>query len=301
MKPAPFEYFAPESVEEALQLKARHADAACWLAGGQSLIPSLNFRCLRPDYVIDLNRLTDLNYIRRDGTRGVCIGGMTRYHELEHSDIVRAEAPMMHYAMPYIAHHAIRARGTIAGSLAYADPAAELPTVTTALNARYLLRSQSGQRWVQAQDFFTGMFQTVLQPDELLVEIEIPSPDSVSTWGFIERSRRHGDRVLMGVAVAFRWQSDGTCGDARLVYQNGAPAPRLAPQAASLLNNEPLTDDQIIAAAKMAAYEEIDPESDVHASAEFRRHLACELTQRALRDARARGKEKQAEREKPDE
>ncbi len=289
MKPAPFEYMAPESVDAALQLKARHGAGAQWLAGGQSLIPSLNFRCLKPDYVIDLNGLRELSYIRFESGQGVRLGGMTRYHELEHSDVIRQHAPMMHDAIPYIAHDAIRSRGTLGGSLAYADPAAELPTVTTALRARYLLRSESSERWVQAEDFFVGMFQTVMQPDELLIEVEIPLPKAGAAWGFIERSRRHGDRVLMGVAATLTLQPDGTCADARLVYQNGAPAPRLAPQAAASLNGKALTDEHIVAAAKQAAYEEIDPESDVHASSAFRRQLAFELTQRALRDARERG------------
>lgn len=291
MKPAPFEYIAPQSVEQALQLKSTFGTSAHWLAGGQSLIPSLNFRCLRPEQVIDLNGLRELRDVYLDNEGILHIGAMLRYCELEQHALIQAHLPIMQYAIPYIAHQAIRSRGTIGGSLSYADPAAEMPTVTTALGARFRLISQSGERWVKAEDFFLGRFQTDTRPDELLAEVAIPAATAATAWGFIERSRRHGDRVLMGVAVVLSMTADARCTEARLVYQNGAPTPLWARRASALLAEGDMDSDRIDAVARMAAFEEIDPETDVHASSEYRRHLAYELTKRAVAEALRRGKE----------
>src|SRR5260221_86909 len=173
MKPAPFEYFRPRTLEEALALLAEHADEAKPLAGGQSLIPAMNFRLATPAVLVDLNALPELAYIKNDPD-GLHLGGMTRQRAIERSPIVAKQAPLVAETMPFIAHAAIRNRGTVGGSLAHADPAAELPAVMLALNARFELRSSTASRTVNADDFFLGLFATAVEPGELLTEITVP-------------------------------------------------------------------------------------------------------------------------------
>jgi aerobic carbon-monoxide dehydrogenase medium subunit len=287
MKPAPFRYIAPSSIEEALSSLHQYGSDAKLLAGGQSLIPALNFRCLKPAVVIDLNPLKDLDTIQKGGEGDLLIGAMTRYQTLEFDPTVRDFAPLMHHAVPYIAHTAIRSRGTMGGSLAYADPAAELPAVTLALDARYKAISAHGERWIQAEDFFLNMFSTALQPEEMLVEVSIPAMPERSYWAFHEIARRHGDRVLTGAAAVVTVNEDGTCRKVNLVYLNAARTPFKARRADKLLVGSRGTPDVIEAAARMAQ-EEVMPEDDVHATADFRRHLVAELTRRMLGEIFAR-------------
>ncbi len=291
MKPAPFLYVVPDNLDAVVEMLHEHGDQARLLAGGQSLIASMNFRCLTPAYLIDLNALPELDYIRIGEEGELRIGAMTRYRSLEFDPTVTACAPLVHSAVPFIAHTAIRTRGTAGGSLAYADPAAELPAVTLALGARYKAHSAGGERWIQAEDFFRDLFVTVLTPEEILTEIEIPPQAARSGWGFHESARRHGDRVMMGVSAIVTLNEQGACHTARLAYQNGARTPVLARKAAGLLAGQMGTDEAIEAAAHVAAYQEIDPVSDVHAPAAYRRHLAVELTRRALRQAFDRARE----------
>ena len=305
MKPAPFEYHAPASVEEALDLLCEHGWAAKLLAGGQSLVPAMNFRLAQPSVLIDLNRIEDLSYIRggpSDGREGratsrppaqngeLLIGAMTRQRTLETDAHVATQAPLVRAAMPHIAHPQIRNRGTVGGSLAHADPAAELPAVMIALGGRFKVRNREAERWVSATDFFQGLFETALEPEELLVEIAVPSMPPRSGWAFQEIARRHGDYALVGVAAVVALDEGDTCAGARIVFLSVGTVPVEASEAATLLEGETVSDAAIAEASRVAAYSDIEPRSDIHASAEYRRHLAEVLCRRALRGAFARAR-----------
>lgn len=283
MKPAPFEYHAPESLDAALALKAEHGEAAKFLAGGQSLIPAMNFRVAQPGILIDLNRLPGLSFIRTDVERGeLRIGALARQRRLERDPEVRRAAPLLHEAMPHIAHPQIRNRGTLGGSLAHHDPAAELPVIVTALGGRLRLQSASGERWVAADEFFVTLFTTALQADEMLVEIALPALPPRTGTAFLELARRHGDYALMGVAAVITLDETERCREARLVYLNAGDRPMSARQAAAALQGRPVDDASIAEAASIAAEQEIDPMGSVHASPEYQRHLARVLTRRAV-------------------
>ncbi|HEV3216484.1 MAG TPA: xanthine dehydrogenase family protein subunit M [Vicinamibacterales bacterium] len=281
MKPAPFEYFRPRTIDEALGLLAEHAGHAKPLAGGQSLIPAMNFRLATPAVLVDLNALSDLAYIKGDD-QGLRIGGMTRQRAVERSALVAREAPLVAETMPFIAHPAIRTRGTIGGSLAHADPAAELPAVMLALNARFSLRSAGGSRSVSADDFFTGLFSTAVEPGELLTEITVPKAGSRTGFAFQEISRRRGDFALVGVAASVTLDEAGCCAGARIALLSVGDRPVLAGQAAKAMAGRTPSPDTIRAAASAAAGTDIDPPSDIHASAKYRRQLASVLTRRVL-------------------
>ena len=292
MKPAPFEYLAPESLDAALDLLARSGGEAKLLAGGQSLIPVMNFRLAQPSLLVDLNRLRDLDYLREDAG-GLRIGAMTRQRKLERDPLVPRLAPLLSEAVPFIAHPQIRNRGTVGGSLAHADPAAELPAVAVALDARFRLQRTGGERWVEARDFFAGLFATVLEPDEMLVEVALPPPPPRTGWAFLEVARRHGDYAQVGIAARVTLDDSGRCREVRLVYLSVGDGPVEAREAARMLAGTDLSDEAIAAASEKASRDEMDPTGDIHASADFKRHLARVLTGRALRQAfeRARGKE----------
>lgn len=287
MKPAPFEYLAPDSLDAALDVLARHGGEAKLLAGGQSLIPVMNFRLAQPSLLVDLNRLRDLDYVRADGS-GLRIGAMTRQRSLERDPHVRRLAPLLHEAVPFIAHPQIRNRGTVGGSLAHADPAAELPAVAVALDARFRLQRAGGERWVEARDFFAGLFTTILEPDEMLVEVALPTPPHHTGWAFLEVARRHGDYAQVGIAARVTLDGDNLCREARLVYLSVGDGPVEAPEAARMLVGTDLSGKVIAEAADKASREEMDPIGDIHASADFKRHLVRVLTGRALRRASGR-------------
>jgi CO/xanthine dehydrogenase FAD-binding subunit len=284
MKPASFEYLAPDSLDAALDLLAHRGGEAKLLAGGQSLIPVMNFRLAQPSLLVDLNRLRDLDYIREDAGE-LRIGAMTRQRRLERDPLVRRLAPLLREAVPFIAHPQIRNRGTVGGSLAHADPAAELPAVAVALNARFRLQRAGGERWVEARDFFTGLFTTVLEPDEMLVEMLLPTPPRQPGWAFLEVARRHGDYAQVGIAAWISLDGHNRCLEARLVYLSVGDGPVEAREAARMLVGVDLSGEAIDAAADKASREEMDPTGDIHASADFKRHLARVLTGRALRRA----------------
>lgn len=284
MKPAPFEYHAPVSFDEALELKDRHGDDAKILAGGQSLVPAMNFRVVQPGVLIDLNRMAELSYIREEKDV-VQIGAMTRERHLEFDSSIEQRAPLLHEAVPFIAHPQIRNRGTIGGSIVHADPAAELPVLMLALNARLKAKNISGERWVDAQDFFVGMFTTALTPDEILVEIELPFMPARMGWSFMEVAPRSGDYALMGVAALVSMDETGKCMNAKLVYLNAGDGPVDAKQAAQSLMGEKINDELIESAAAHASEKEITPFGNVHTSPEFQRHLAKVLTRKALKQA----------------
>lgn len=281
MKPAPFEYFRPASLDEALALLAEHGGDAKPLAGGQSLIPAMNFRLATPAVLVDLNGISELSYINSDAG-DIRIGGMTRQRTVERSALVSERVPLIAETMPHIAHPAIRNRGTIGGSLAHADPAAELPAVMLALNARFTVSSQAGAREVEADEFFMGLFTTAVQPGELLTDIRIPPPPSHSGFAFQEISRRHGDFALVGVAAVVSLDAGANCADARIALLSVGDRPMRAVEAANTLRGQRPSAESIAAAADAAATKDIDPSSDIHASARYRRHLAKVLTRRVL-------------------
>lgn len=290
MKPAPFEYHVPDSLEQALDLMSQHADDAKILAGGQSLVPAMNFRIAQPSMLIDLNRVEELNYIREDGDV-LRVGAMTRERQLEFDLLIKKHTPLLHEAAPNIAHPQIRNRGTIGGSIVNADPAAELPVLMLALDARLKAQNTSGERWIDAMDFFLGMFTTALEPDEILVEIELPFMPARTGWSFMEVAPRAGDYALMGVAVSVTLDESDICNRAKLVYLNAGDGPVDAKDAAQLLVGEKLDDKLFESAAVMASEKEITPYGNIHASPEFQSHLANVLTQKALKQALQRAGE----------
>ncbi len=282
MKPAPFKYLAPTSTAEALGFIAENGDDAKVLAGGQSLIPTMNFRLAQPAVLIDLNPVSELAYIR-EGKRGsLRIGAMTRHADIEHSPLVAKHSPLLFETMPFIAHPQIRNRGTIGGSIVHADPAAELPAIMAALNAKFKLQNQQGERWVTATDFFTGMFATAMEAGELLTEIEIPAMPDRCGWAFTEVARRHGDYALVGVGTIIQFDRKQRCKEARIALLSVGEGPVLAHQAAQQLQGESFSESRIQSVAETCANDDIDPGGDIHASADYRRHLAKVLTRKVL-------------------
>jgi carbon-monoxide dehydrogenase medium subunit len=290
MKPAPFEYHAPDSLDEALFILHNSAGDAKILAGGQSLVPAMNFRVVQPSVLIDLNRVPELGYVREENEK-LRIGAMTRERHLEFDLPIVKRAPLLHEAASHIAHPQIRNRGTIGGSIVNADPAAELPVLMLASQARLKARNASAERWIDARDFFAGMFTTALEPDEILVEIEVPFMPPRTGWSFLEVAPRAGDYAMMGVAVLITLDESGTCQAAKLVYLNAGDGPVDAQEAAQLLQSESINEELIESAAETASATEINPFGNIHASVEYQRHLAKVLTKKALKIAMHRAAE----------
>ena len=290
MKPPSFEYSAPTTVEEAVALLAEHQGDAKILAGGQSLMPLLNMRLARPGLVVDVNRVAGLDYIREDDG-GLIIGALTRQRAIERSEIVQRQQPLLHAATRYIAHPQIRNRGTVGGSLAHADPAAEYPAVAVALDAELRAVGPNGVRSIKASDFFTTYLTTALQPDEMLIEIRLPSVPERTGWSFMEVSRRHGDFAMTGVAATLTLDSGGACSAARIVLFGVAATPLRAREAEDLLIGEAPSDPLFDAAGARARQAVDEPLSDVHAPAKYRKHVAQVLTRRALAEATGRANE----------
>jgi carbon-monoxide dehydrogenase medium subunit len=287
VKPAPFKYHRPETLDEALAVLAEFGGDAKPLAGGQSLVPAMNFRLARPAVLVDLNRIAPLAYIEESANGGLSVGAMTRQRAVERSSTVGAKAPVLSEALPWIAHPQIRNRGTIGGSLAHADPAAELPAVMVALDARLVLKSRSASRTVPAEKFYTGPHTTVVGPDELLVEIRIPARPPRAGSAFREVARRHGDLALVGVAVELALDQRGVCSSARIALLSVGDRPILAAKAMAVLAGAELKESSIEEAARVAA-ESVTPPADIHASSAYRRHLVRVLVGRALMEAARR-------------
>jgi carbon-monoxide dehydrogenase medium subunit len=281
MKPAPFDYFSPATVEEALALLDEHGGDAKPLAGGQSLIPAMNFRLARPAVLVDLNRIAELAYVRAE-SGGLAVGAMTRQRAIERSEVVARAAPLLAEAMPSIAHPQIRNRGTMGGSIAHADPSAELPAVMLALDAQFRAKSATGERSIPAGEFFKGMLETALAPGELLVEIAVPQLPARSGTAFLEMARRHGDYALVGVAVVVTLDPRGRCQEAKLSLLSVGDGPVLATEAGKVLAGQSPSEELLRAAGDAAATRDVDPPSDIHASAAYRRQLVAVLTRRAL-------------------
>ena len=282
MKPAPFKYVLPKTLEEALALKAEHGEEATFLAGGQSLIPAMNFRLAQPGVLIDINALDELAFVRHDGASGeLRLGALTRHRDLQFDPAIAAAQPLLHETAPNVAHPQVRNRGTLCGNLAHADPASELPAVMLALGARMRAKSAGGERWIDAEEFFVSVFTTALREDEMLVEVELPALPSGTGTCFMEVARRPGDYAMMGVAAVIALRDDGTCGHARLTYCNAGETPVAATRAAVSLVGQRVGEQQIREAGALAQ-SEIDPPGNVNASKAFQRHLA------GVRDERIR-------------
>jgi carbon-monoxide dehydrogenase medium subunit len=289
MKPTAFDYFAPTSLEAVLDLKAEHGEDAKPLAGGQSLIPTMNFRVSQPSILLDLNGVDSLRFVREDGDE-LRIGAMTTQTVIERSDLVLKHQPLISETVPNIAHPQIRNRGTFGGSLAHADPASEAPVIALALNAKFKAESTEGERWIEAKDFLITMFTVDLAPDEILTEIAFPAFPKKTGWSFMEIARRHGDYAMAGLAAIVTLADDGTCEQARLVYLNVGDKAMDAIKAAESLVGEEITEASVREAAEIAGEQEIDPFGSVHATPEYQRHLSKVLTQRALLKAYERAK-----------
>jgi len=288
MKPAPFEYDDPQTVDEALDLLARHGAECKVLAGGQSLVPLMNFRLARPGRLIDINGVNELSGIRRDGGTLV-VGAMTRHSEVERSNVIAESWPLLHEAIGWVGHAQIRNRGTVGGSVAHADPAAELPAAFASLDARFQLRSKRGSRVLGWQQFFVAEFTTALAPDELVTSVEVPAQDPATGSAFVEFARRHGDFALGGAAVTVRLGRDGRCESATIALLSAGPAPVRAGAAEKQLRGARL-DEPAIRAGAAEAVAGLHPTSDLHGSSEYRVSLLRTMTERALTKAVQRAK-----------
>ena len=289
MKPPQFEYLAPASMAEALGFLKEHGEQAKVLAGGQSLVPLMNFRLVRPGYLVDLNGIAELAWIREEDGH-LSIGAMTRQRAVERSSVVRERCPLLAEAMPLIGHFQIRNRGTIGGSLAHADPAAELPAVVAALRGDLVARGPKGERKIPVGRFFKGYLTTDLSPDEMLVGVRVPIAPPRMGSAFLEVSRRHGDFALVGVAALLTLDAGGVCTHASIALTGVGPVPVVAEQAAKAVVGVKPTPSSFEEAGKRVSAA-LSPDSDIHASAEYRKHVGGVLTRRALARAfdRARG------------
>lgn len=282
MKLPSFEYHLAESVEEAVGLLAEFGDECKVLAGGQSLVPLMAFRLARPAHLIDVNSLADLAHIS-DGD-GLEIGAMVRHREAERSDTVIAEAPMVAAALGYVGHAAVRNRGTVGGSIAHADPAAEMPAVLTALDGQVVARSTRGERTIGADTFIQGFLTTDLEPDELVTAIRVPPRSAATGWAFDEFSRRNGDFAIVGVATMISLATDGRVSSARLVFSGVGSTPMRAVEAERAMVGETPSPELWALAADQAA-SALDPPADLHGSPAYRRQLARVLAARSLQQA----------------
>jgi aerobic carbon-monoxide dehydrogenase medium subunit len=290
MKLPPVDYEAPSTVSEAVELLAEHGDQASVLAGGQSLIPLLALRLARPELLIDINGVAELcGLSATDGW--VAIGAMTREYVAEESQTIAESVPLLAAALPLIGHEAIRNRGTVGGSLAHADPAAELPAVARALDAEFVVRGQSGERVIPAAEWFEGYLMTTRRSDELLMEVRFPAAGRGTGTSFQEITRRHGDFAIVGLAASLTI-SDGAISDARLAFAGLSDVPVRAADAEELLVGETPSTELFDEAARRATAH-IDPPADLHGSSDYRKKVAATLVRRALRAAADSSRERQ--------
>ncbi len=291
MKPAAFEYHRPESAEEAVAVLGRLGDEGRILAGGQSLVPLMNFRLAQPEHVVDVNWLREFDYVRADD--GVVrVGALARQSTVEADAAVAERVPLLREALTFVAHPPIRHRGTLVGSVAHADPAAELPAVVLALDATVTVRGAGGDRQIAAHDFFLGPFETAIEPGELATEVAFPASAPGSGYGFVEFARRHGDFAIAGAGVTLALR-DGKVADPRVVLCGVGPTPLRAEAAERALDGS-TPDEETIAAAAVAATEEIEPPADMHGGTKYRIGVARAQVRRAIAKAldRAEGGER---------
>jgi aerobic carbon-monoxide dehydrogenase medium subunit len=284
MKPPPFDYACPATLAEAVALLASREDAKP-IAGGQSLMPMLAFRVAQPSLLVDLRKLPDLDRIAI-GDDGVRLGAMVRWRDIEDDVRLRSAHPLLAAAIAHVAHYQIRNRGTVGGSLAHADPAAEMPGVALTCDAEISVSGSNGSRTIRAQDFFLGPLMTALAPDEIIVEVRLSAWPARRRWGFQEFSRRRGDFALAGVALFYDEDDDGKAANAHAGAIGVGDRPIRLSAAEAALNGR-VVDAKAIADAAAAAAAEVNPHDDIHAHAPYRKALVGTMTERALKAALA--------------
>lgn len=284
MKPAPFRYFAPSTLDECLGLKKDHGDEARLLAGGQSLVPLMNFRLVTPPNLIDINGISELAYVLPGDGAGIRIGALTRQRTLERDPTLSQWSPILADAIPHIGHAQIRNRSTVGGSIAHADPAAELPAAAIALDGEVLLRSRSGDRLVSAQDFFIGFLTTALRPDEMVAELRLPPWPEGRGWSVSEVARQDAAFAMVGALAWVDRDDDGVCTDARVVLFGVGGTPLQCDEAAQAVIGTRLSESDITNAAEKAT-SGLDCTSDIHAAGDYRKSLARTLIGRTLGEA----------------
>lgn len=283
MKPAAFEYHLPATLAETAAILGELGDAGRVLAGGQSLVPLMNFRLALPDHLVDINRVDELAFIREEAG-AVAVGAIARQAQVEKSDLVTSRVPLLAEALAWVAHPPIRHRGTVAGSIAHADPAAEMPAVALALDARITVTGVGGSREITAEDFFVGPFESALQVGELVSKVSYPEAPAGQGWGFAEFARRHGDFAIAGAAATVT-PAAGGIGDARIVLCGVGPRPLRARVAEAVLTSGgPATADRIAEAAE-AAVAGLEPSGDIHGSSEYRVRVARQQVRIAITTA----------------
>lgn len=285
MKPAHFDYERPTSLDGVLALLSNKGVQAKILAGGQSLVPMMNFRMAQPELLIDINRLEGFDYHRVEG-KELVIGALCRHATLRNSEIVRTACPLMSDAYAWVAHGPVRNRGTLCGNLCHADPASEMPTVAQAVSATMLVRSKGGERRIPASDFFLGVYETALRADEMLTEVRIPIAPKGQGWGFHEVSARMGDFAIVAACATMQISRGNVSNVAIAVAGCGARPVRLGNAERALVGKKP--DDGTLAQIADACAKEVDPSDDIHGDVDYRRDLVRALGERALRDARKR-------------
>jgi CO/xanthine dehydrogenase FAD-binding subunit len=288
VKPASFEYHRAGTVGEATEILGQLGEDGRVLAGGQSLVPLMNFRLAQPEHLVDINPIDELAYVRRDDG-SLAVGALARQATVEHSEDARAHVPLIVEALESVAHPPIRHRGTVVGSIAHADPAAELPSVALALDARITLTSAAGARTVGADEFFVGPFETVLEPGEFVTEVAFPIPSPGGGYAFTEYARRHGDFAIAGAAINLALDGDRVA-DAAIVLCAVGPLPVRAHGAEELLRGQ-VPDDELITSAADRAVQGLTPGADIHGGGEYRVGVARAQVRRGLSRAleRARG------------
>jgi CO/xanthine dehydrogenase FAD-binding subunit len=284
MKPAPFEYFAPTSVNEALDKLTELGYSGKVLAGGQSLIPAMNFRMARPAALVDLNKVKELSYITPTDDGGLKIGTMTRDSEIESSELVKQRFPIIAEAVKYIAHPQIRNRGTFGGAIAHADPAAQIPALALLLEAKLKILNKDGERWVDAQDFFVGPFMTVLEPQDLLVEVHLPPMANKTGCSYKQISRQKGG-YAQAASIAKVTMDGEKIKDVRVVLFSVGETPILTQEPTKVLTGQVPSMDAIETVAAYIAQNECDPGTDIHGTTEYRRNLVHVLVRRSLTEA----------------
>lgn len=290
MKPPPFAYFTPHTTEEAVALLAGCGDEAKVLAGSQSLVPLMNFRLARPKVLVDINHVCELDYIRQEGD-GIAVGALARQAAVERAPLVSHLNLLLGAAIRLIGHPAIRHRGTVGGSIAHADPAAELPLLASLLDVRVTARSVGGERCIDASHFFLGYFATALAPDDLLTEVWFPSLQPEVGWSISELTRRHGDFALVAAAATVVLRSDGRMESVRLALSGVGEAPVRVPELEMALAGQS-PEPQVLNDAAALVGEQINPEGDLHASAEYRKAMARVYARQVLGEAVARAEER---------